>query len=379
MSSAGAANDPLGIITTSNSTPTTCILSNISSRPALNGSFCQPLEFANGRYTVVLLDVKHAAASIVNSAATAPQPQYIKVLPSSLAKASQIDQAKLSAFVAWETAKMYANHENVANIGRRLTPAPLRERVTPMQTLGGLAAMGCLVLLFLGYLIGFSKLMMAFSMLALLLMISSPDWTRGIKENKPIKLVVQQSVTNLGTRWKEMLKHSTGYDISYNMAVGSMILVLLWTGKMLFTPTNRVAFINERDTTALSSKSAYDIEFIYKLGYDDGKSGDAFGASLPEDVMGSNTDSQPLGEYPSDWDTFNPTPLPKQRSSLGMGTLLSIFALFRFGKELVTHPDGGLITDPNLIITKIKALEPWRLGLMFMSLYRVLGALKAQF
>ena len=179
----------------------------------------------------MLLDANHAAASIVNSAATAPQPQYIKVQPSSLAKASQIDQVKLSALVAWETAKLYANHENVATIGRRLTPAPLRERVTPTQTLAVLAAVICLGLFFLGYLIGFSKLMMASSTLALLLMISSPDWTRGIKENKPIKLVVQQSVMNLGTRWKEMLKHSTGYDISYNMAVGSMILVLLWTGK----------------------------------------------------------------------------------------------------------------------------------------------------
>lgn len=378
-STAGTANDPLGIISTSNSTPTTCILSNISSRPALNGSFCQALEFANGRYTVVLLDANHAAASIVNSAATAPQPQYVKVQPSSLAKASQIDQVKLSALVAWETAKLYANHENVATIGRRLTPAPLRERVTPTQTLAGLAVIFCLGLLFLGYLIGFSKLMMAFSTLALLLMISSPDWTRGIKENKPIKLVVQQSVMNLGTRWKEMLKHSTGYDISYNMAVGSMILVLLWTGKTLFTPTNRGAFMHGRDTAALSTKPTYDLEFIYKLGYDDGKSGDVFGASLPADVVGSNTDSQHLGEYPSDWDTFNSPPLPKQRSSLGMGTLLSIFALFRFGKELVTHPGGGLITDPNLIIMKIKALEPWRLGLMLMSLYRVFGALKAQF
>jgi hypothetical protein len=80
-----------------------------------------------------------------------------------------------------------------------------------------------------------------------------------------------------------------------------------------------------------------------------------------------------------DWDNYNPPPLPRSKPNLGMGTLLSMFALFRFGKELATHPDGTIIRDPNLIMVKLRSYEPWRLGLIFMSLYRVVGALSSFF
>jgi hypothetical protein len=373
MSSAGSANDPLGIISPTTTAPITCILSNIASRPALNGTFCQALEFTNGRYTVVLFNAKDAAAGIVNGTAS-PQPQYLKIQPSSLAKASQIDQMRLSAAVAYETMKLFANHEAVVNVGRRLTPSPLRGRISPKQTLSILALLIGVLFLFMGYLVGFSKLLVGFSLLALLLVVSSPDWMRGMKEKKRTNLVIRQSFKNLGSRWKEMLVHSTGYNVSDKIAAGSLVLIVLWTAKILLTPSNRGAPIRQAGPSVASPK--YDLEFIYKLGYEDGKSGDVFGASLPSDVMTSNTDSTTT----LDWDAYDPQPLPRQsRPNLGMGTLLSMFALFRFGKDLVTHPDGSVIRDPNLIVMKLKALEPWRLGLMFMSLYRVVSAFSALF
>ena len=276
--------------------------------------------------------------------------------------------------VGLETIKLMAKHEKVVDLGRNLTPLALRSRVTPMQTLGVLGLLFCVGFLLLGYMIGFSKLMVAGSLVALMLMISSPDWMRGIKENKPIKFILKQSMMNLAMRWKEMLVHSTGYNVPDKLAAGSLVLLVLWTGKMLLTsvPTSRVQMMKGQGDAIMPSKQTYDYEFIYKLGYEDGKSGDTFGASLPADVMAAgSTDSTPL-----DWDAYNPPPLPRQsRSNLGMGTLLSMFALFRFGKDLVTHPDGSLIRDPNLIIMKLKSMEPWRLGLIFMSLYRVIGAL----
>ena len=310
----------------------------------------------------------------MGNTSTTTQPQYLKVQPSSLSKASQMDQVKLSGMVGLETMKLVANHEKVMDLGNRLTPPALRGRVTPMQTLSVIGLLFGVIFLVVGYIIGFSKLMVASSLLALLLMISSPDWMRGIKENKPMKLVLKQSMLNLGMRWKEMLVHSTGYNVPDKLAAGSLVLMVIWTGKMLFTPvpSSRVQMMSGQGEAIIPTKPAYDYEFIYKLGYEDGKSGDTFGASLPADVIAANTDSTPL-----DWDSYNPPPLPRQsRSNLGMGTLLSMFALFRFGRELVTHPDGSLIRDPNLIIMKLKSMEPWRLGLIFMSVYRVVGALR---
>ena len=370
-----STNDPLGIIAQPNTPATVCTLSNISSRPALNGSYCQALEFSNGRYTVALFDAKVAAASMAGGrGGGSPQPQLLKVQPSSLKKSSQIDQVKLSVMVAFETAKLYANHDAVVDVGRKLTPSALRARISPIQTLSMLALIAGVGLILMVYLVGFSKLIVAFSLMALILTISSPDWMRGMKENKPMKVVVRQSVMSLGTRWKEMLVRSTGYNIPDKIATASLVLILFWTGKILLTPA-AVTVVRSRpeDVAGIMQKPAYDFEFIYKLGYEDGKSGDDFGASLPSDVMAASE------RTPLDWDAYQP-PLPRQpKPKLGMGTLLSLFALFSFGKDLLTQPDGSLIRDPNLIMMKLRALQPWRLGLMLMSLYRVVGSLSAFF
>ncbi|KAL7517092.1 hypothetical protein ACHAWX_002047 [Stephanocyclus meneghinianus] len=174
---------------------------------------------------------------------------------------------------------------------------------------------------------------------------------------------------------------TTGRNVSNGVALGSLILVMLSTAKILFTPVGRREPIRLNYLMTARQGQKYDLEFIYKLGYDDGKSGEAFGSSLPEDVILTGNPSRMqqtqrrMDDSSLDWEDYNPSPPLKTRSNLGMGTLLSMFALFRFGKELITYPDGRVIRDPNLIWMKLKSLEPWRLGLIFMSLYRVLGAL----
>ncbi|KAL3773644.1 hypothetical protein ACHAWO_007711 [Cyclotella atomus] len=365
-----AATDPLNIISTPNTSPTTCILSNITSRPALNGQYCQAVEFTGSRYTVVLFDAKNAAATIVNGTA-APQPQLLKVQPSSLSKASIIDQTKLSALVAIEVLKLYANHEKVLNFGRRVTPALLQGRISPKQMLGAIALSIGILSLFIGYIIGFTKLFLSFSLVSMLLMISSPDWLRGLQENKPMMHVVRTSIGNLGMRWKAMILQMTGYAVSDRMAAASLVVLVLWTVKLLITP----AVTNLGTASSFRNQPQYDAEFMYKLGYEDGKSGDVFGASLPSDMLAKSSDTLEDLDYAYN----NPPPPLRSKPNLGMGTLLSIFALFRFGRDLVTQPDGTLIRDVNLIMVKLRSYEPWRLGLIFMSLYRVVGALSSFF
>ncbi|KAL3803012.1 hypothetical protein HJC23_011635 [Cyclotella cryptica] len=380
-----SANDPLNILSTS--PPALLKLTNIASRPSLNGQFCHALSFSNERYTVALIDAPSAAATIVTSyiggMGRPPQPQHVRIHPASLVKASKLDEVKLSAMVAWEAVKLCANHEKVVDLGRRMTPHSLRGRISPLQTLAGLSSMVLCGLVLLGYWIGFNKLVVALSLLSLLAVISSPDWMEGWRQGKPFQLVLMQTMKNLSTRWKEMLVQATGRNISNGMASGSLVLIMLWTAKLLITPVARREVMMPHPAMPAQQGQKYDLDFIYKLGYDDGKSGADFGSSLPEDVVltGNPTrmhEMQPrLDDSSLDWEDYNPTPPLKPRPSLGMGTLLSMFALFRFGKELITYPDGRVIRDPNLILLRLKSMEPWRLGLIFMSLYRVIGALSS--
>ena len=114
------------------------------------------------------------------------------------------------------------------------------------------------------------------------------------------------------------------------------------------------------------------------MGWDDAKGGKEFGTSLPEDIQADpvETLNKPSGyEESFDWAYDPPPPLPKQKSSsFGMGTIFSMFTLYRFGKDLVVGPDGQLVLDPAYIMMRLRNIEPWRLGLMGMSLYRVVNA-----
>ena len=111
------------------------------------------------------------------------------------------------------------------------------------------------------------------------------------------------------------------------------------------------------------------------MGWDDAQAGKDFGTSLPKDTQ-EDTALKPNGVDASsfDWAYDPPPPPPKQKSSFGMGTMLSIFTLYRFGKDIVVTPDGQLMLDPNYIMMRLRNIEPWRLGLMGMSLYRVINA-----
>ena len=381
-----SANDPLNVLPISPTSPPALLkLIHIASRPSLNEKYCHALSFSNERYTVALIDAKSAAAAIVRShiggVGPQQQPQQLRIQPASLTKASKLDEMKLSGMVAVEAMKLAVNHEKVVEFGRRITPHSLRGRISPLQALAGLSSMLLCGLIVLGYWIGFNKLIVALSLLSLLAVISSPDWMEGWKQRKPFKLVLTQTINNFSTRWKQMLAQATGRNISNGVALGSLILIMLWTAKILITPVApREAMLPDAVMTARQGQK-YDLEFIYKLGYDDGKAGEDFGSSLPQDVVLTGNPSRmqqtqrQMDDSSLDWEDYNPTPPLKPRPNLGMGTLLSMFALFRFGKELITYPDGRVIRDPNLILIKLKSMEPWRLGLIFMSLYRVLGAL----
>lgn len=390
--------DPSHYLPTANGgKPPLLKLQNISARPELNGQFAQAVSFSADRYVVAILD-----ATVGGNNANNAQPTSLKLKPENLSEAGSLDQLKFGASMLVQSAKSYISGPSMQQWGEQIQimarlPPSMQAKITPNTALIAVAvvaqALIFLVWLILGRLMGFTRVFVLVSLISLVLAVSSPDWMEGYKAKKPFKLIARSSAINFRRRWKENLVVMTGYtNISDNVALASLVLVLLFSGKMLLTPTpsgppqmsNMPSMGDSTQRTPIPHAPQYDLEYIYKLGYDDAKSGNDFGTSLPEDIIKYNAAQEALppteGQYGipennHDWEYNAPTP-PK-KSSLGMGTLLSLFTMYRFGKDLVTSPDGTLVLDPQYVMARLRSIEPWRLGMLGMSLYRVVTALSS--
>lgn len=375
-------------------------LQNISARPELNGTFGQAVSFSAGRYVVALIDSTIAAAQAAGNGNDA-QPTFLKLKPENLTEAGNFDQLKFGASMMAQSAKAYIASPTMQNIGKLIIdkmPPALQSKMTPNRALLCAAIVAQLLLyllwLILGKLFGFNKIFVFTCLIALLLAVSSPDWMEGYKAQKPVKLIAKNTIMNFRTRWKDNLVNITGYtNISDNMALASLVFILLFSGNILMkrSPTQMPSMSmgdNINMQRSVVPQPQYDLEFIYKLGYDDHEAGNEFGTSLPDDIIKYNAAQEvPLptsttrDEYIDnnnfDYD-YNPPLPPRQKpSSLGMGTLLSMFTLYRFGKDLVTTPDGQVILDPQYIMARMRGIETWRLGMLAISFYRVVTALSS--
>jgi hypothetical protein len=368
-------------------------LQNISARPELNGQFGQAVSYSAGRYVVAVLDATTAAAAASGGGdndanAASQQPTFLKLKPENLIEAGNIDQLRFGARMVYASAKSYVSSPATQEWGRRIIsrlPPALQQRISPNRALLAAAAAALSIIalwwIVIGNVFGYTRLFVFVSLSALLLSVSSPDWVEGYRANKPIKLIARNSAINFRMRWKENLINMTGYtNISDNLALASLVIVISFAGRAVLAPSSP-STPPRMPSHARPTPPQYDFEHIYKLGYDDAKAGNVFRASLPDDIIKYDAaQDTPLDQYDvgNDYD-WSPPPPRSKKSSLGMGTLLSMFALYRFGKDLVTSPDGRLLLDPQIVMAKLKSVEPWRLGMLAMSLYRVVAALGSFF
>lgn len=372
-------------------------LGGISARPELNGQFGQAVSFSAGRYVVALLDAAGVGGG--GGGAAQPQPTMLKLKPENLTEAGSLDQLKFGAGMALQSAKAYVASPAMQEWGNKIIaklPPAVQSKMTPDRALLGAAIAAQLLLvliyLFVGRFIGFTKLFTLVSLVALILAVSSPDWMEGYRAKKPLPLIVRGAASNFARRWKDNLVQMTGYaNISDRMALASLVLIVLFFGKLLLTPSGppRMPIMPtgggaQRNPPPRTPQ--YDLEHIYKLGFDDASSGKEFGTSLPEDIIKYNAaqeESLPAQNQYDDDGNFEwaynppPPPPPKSNSSLGMGTMLSMFTLYRFGKDVVTSPDGSVVLDPQYAMARLRSMDSWRLGIMAMSLYRVVTALSS--
>ncbi|KAL7501039.1 hypothetical protein ACHAWT_009194 [Skeletonema menzelii] len=382
--------DPSHFLATSNGgKPPLLKLQNISARPELNGQLGQAVSFAAGRYVVAVLTAEIAATMAGEN--NAVEPSYLKLKPESLVEATNFEQLKFGAAVAFHHARLYLNSPALQQRGSyimSLLPPPIQAKLTPEKAVLGAAIVVLLNIMLVFKLlsgwIGFTKIFVFISLIMLVSTIASPDWMDGVKAGKPLRLIAKSAAINAPTRFKQILIQLTGYrNISDRMVLGLMVAMLLWSGKILLTPSARQLRLQPpTPNTSMQPRAPrlpqYDLENIYKMGWDDAKGGKDFGTSLPDDIKADPAEAinKPSAyEESFDWAYDPPPPLQKQKSSsFGMGTILSIFTLYSFGKDLIVTPDGQLMLDPAYIMMRLRTIEPWRLGLMGMSLYRVVNA-----
>lgn len=367
---------------------------NISARPELNGKFGQAVSFSAGRYVVAMID----ASSTVTEGQQITT--FLKFKPENLTEAGNLDQLRIGAQMLYQTTKSHLASPAMQQRGQKIIsmlPPTLQQTMTPNTALlaAVIAAQSIIffILFVLGRLLGFSKLFTFVSLIVLLFAVSSPDWMEGFKSNKPIKMIAKSSVMNFPRRWKDQLVAMTGYArISDTMALVSLTVLFVFAGKILLARTTQMHSMATRENfqstpRARAIPEKYDLEHMYKIGYDDAKAGNSFGTSFPNEIVMNNVadDSLPMqdsydDEKNYDW-AYNP-PLaspPRSKSNLGMGTLLSAFALYRFGKDVITTPNGQVVFDLQYSVTRLRSIEPWRIGIMIVSLYRVVKSLISLF
>jgi len=421
--------DPSHFLAASNDgKPPLLKLINIAARPELNNQFGQAISYSAGRYVVAVLDgaTVAAAAATTNNTTSNNNGTFVKLKPENLIEATNIDQLRFGLNMIYTTCKAYITNVELHNyygslIITKLIPIAIQQKlaVSPQNVLfitcGIVLSLIILCSIILGNLLGsYHRLFILASLVVLFITITSPDWTAGYGSNEPIDRICKTCITNFHQRWKDNLINITGYTyITNNVAWAVLFGVLLVAGKSLLAPTTSNTAPSLSSSSSLyggqdgpqlkqqqqqqQHRQSIDIEYFYKLGYDDAKAGNDYQTSLPKDILSSQhfnpvtrsletpaDDDMEEGVdqyYDNDYNTnWRPPPPPIERSSsFGMGTVMSAFTIYKFGKDIVTAPTGQLILDVRVMVHKLKGVEPWRLGLLAMSLYRVVLAVRSFF
>jgi len=355
-------NDPSGLLSAAGSNNPNIIKIVNTARMELNNSFALVHSYNTdrSRYVVTLI-----TDTLSNNA--------ISLKPENIEPASFLDKTKIQAKLIFQTLKQQISSPQVQmELRRHYTNMQGRLGFKPEYLIYGLVA-----LFFVSVrLFGFMKVVMATSFLLLVGGVSIPDWYSGGCD-------LRTCAKNFPLRWRDAIVEATGYrNISTNIATGIFIALLLFTGKVLITPTTpnyNAPKMNtpplpkyEINTETTTSRTTQLLEEMYNFGYNDAKNEKPFGTSLPQNLNTLITDTIPSPNLDIDDYDYPPPPPPPKSRNMGMGTILSCFTLFRMLKEMATGADGQ-ISFP-LLVANIKMADPWKLGIFGMCAYKILSA-----
>lgn len=375
------ANDPAGLLPPPGASTNPSIIKIVNTaRMDLNDSFgiVQSYNTDRSRYLVTLIS---------NENTSSPNNQVaISLKPENLQKASFIEKTKIQGKLVYNGVKQQIMDPRVqAELRRHYTTAQSRLGFKPEYLLYGF-----IVLFFIFVrLFGFSRVIMGTSFTLLVAGVSAPDWYVGRCDFKT-------TIIKFPGRWRDAIVEASGFqNISTKMALGAFIALTLFTGKVLiFTPSTHrppppkhIPISNaatsasskyETSNTQTNTRTIQLLEEIYKFGFEDATNEKPFGSSLPDNLQALVMDKIPSPpdldiEYDDlDYNDYPPPPpTSKPKSNMGMGTIMSLFTLFRMLKEMATDPHGQ-ISFP-LLVSNIKMADSWKLGIFGLCAYKILS------
>jgi hypothetical protein len=242
--------------------------------------------------------------------------------------------------------------------------------------------------------LGFGKTMMLISFLVMASMVLLPAYL----ETNSVKGMILKAPDQLARMLRESNLPFANKIASNKLYMALLVGFLLAFFVSAMLPKSAEAAVSTSSGSSFWSKSAattssspitaLDIEHYYKLGFDDATQEKLFGTSLPKTIapkptgphradadiefLGGGSDN---GDYHAD-SAYTSMPKTKSKSSLfSIGNGMCVFAILRTINELGRNAEGSL--DLPLLWAKLQVQPVWRLGLLGLSVYRLVSAVLA--
>jgi hypothetical protein len=246
--------------------------------------------------------------------------------------------------------------------------------------------------------LGVSKTFLLGSTLSLPIAVSLPDVVNNRVRDPKVLL------KNFPRNIKASIVRATGgrygtANMDERFALGGFMIIIAMTVRILLTSTPAGAaaagsMATDSPSRELSASMTTSIETtlkeMYHLGFVDAASREkTSGESLTEQVleqavqaivavMPMSPSSTMAGEESFSSDDFDynyaPPPPPKQGMAQKMGftTIMAGMNIYRTLSQLGNNPNGDGF-DPKLMLANVKILPPWQLGLLGLSVFRIVS------
>jgi hypothetical protein len=360
------ASDPNGWAT---SPPSVLVKIKDTSRDVINGQTGIVLQYAadRARYTVQM----------------AVSQDIVSLKPSNLTKCNLMEQMTgqyqflvHNPQIKQEIVKQYTRVQNVL-------PAYIKPEYLVVPVL--------LIVAGLFYMLGFTRTFMLFSFVLLVGMIVGPDV---VAPNSTVRTVA----SNAPNRFREVLRQQV--PVVGNRIADSKYMSAAAAGLFLFFFVNAMTVSNNgkrasgggggsmsSPPTRMTATSQHPPEYYYKLGFDDAVAENPFGMSLPKPEPAAVPPPALSDEWRiHDDDEFTAssassnahTAESSQKSAspwyTKMGTAMSFYYIYNTIQTLGQDPVSGS-WNWQLCLAAAKTMEPWKMGMLGLSIYKVVSTL----
>lgn len=345
--------------------PSTFVIIQNTSQTALNGQKALIVQFQNGRYVAVLTKT--------------PQLEPKSFQPQHLVKATYLQQ-------------MQAQYEILTNSPE--TQRQIQQALSRVKQSTGLDAQYVVIIMAVAliaslWFLGFSRTLMLTSFSIMVAMVLLPAYL----ESSSLKAALQRAPDRMRMILRESQLPMAQTIASSNMYMGLLVALLVGffvTGMLPKSIATSAATWAKSHSQQVTTSLA-DIERYYTLGFEDASEQKPFGTSLPKEessIISTSTvkpHRAPLDAVDHEFSTANgdydysniiaPPPTSSKISSLfNISNFMSAGVIFRTVNELGRSPVSGAF-DIQLFMANLRSQPTWRLGLLGVSVYRLVSAI----